>query len=636
MLKTKKRITDIKQVVQENTTFSVFKNNRRVYFSAAIFLIVLVGLVFAYNFAYSQKFFPGVTVNKQSLKDTSRERALENWQSKIDEFGGSGVSFSLNGQENVVNLSAETIENNGWYNWLDYNAPDAIDRAYAYGRTGNFTIQAGQRLRALFFGVDFPLTPKIEKEEFLKDLKNKLTPFITEAKDAKPVIDKDLNVTIASEVAGENFDYELIFQEMKKRFAILSVEPIIITPEPAEALVKQNEISDILTNKIKDFLNAGKIKFSFNEDSWEVKQEIFKDWLIFSKNETGEIGLAFSREDLKNYLLTNGADKINRPALNAKLSIIDGKVKEFQGNQDGQEIDWDATFAKIDQEIFLNNQRSVEIAVKITKATGTVGSLNDLGIKEIIGTGKSNFAGSPKNRRHNIATGAAALSGLLIKPGETFSVIKALGEINGEAGYLQELVIKGDRTIPEYGGGLCQIGTTVFRAVLQSGLPILERRNHSYRVVYYEPAGTDATIYNPKPDLLFTNDTANHILIQARIVKDDIYFDFWGTKDERKVEVGAPVIYNIKSAGPTIKIETTALKPGETQWLEKTSHAGADAYFDYKVVYPDGTTKEQRFTSHYVPWPAKMLVGKAIEEVPTTTPEIVPLPEIPPSTMPVI
>jgi vancomycin resistance protein YoaR len=501
--------------------------------------------------------------------------------------------------------------------------PETIDEAYAYGRTGNFFKQNGQRLRALLFGVDFSLNPRIEKDEFLKDLKSKLTPFITLAKDAKPVVDADLNVTIANEEAGENFDYELIFQEMEKRFGTLSLAPIKIIPEPAEAFVKQSEIEDILLNKIKDFLNGGKIKFSFNEDSWEVKPEVFKDWLIFSKNEAGEIGLALSGEDLKNYLLTAGADKINRPALNAKLEIVGGKVKEFQGNQDGQEIDWDQTFVNIDQEIFLNNKRSVELAVKITKATGTVGSLNDLGIKEIIGTGKSNFAGSPKNRRHNIATGAAALSGLLIKPGETFSVIKALGEINGETGYLQELVIKGDRTIPEYGGGLCQIGTTVFRAVLQSGLPILERRNHSYRVVYYEPAGTDATIYNPKPDLLFTNDTANHILIQARIVKDDVYFDFWGTKDERKVEVGAPVIYNIKSAGPTIKIETTDLKPGETQWLEKSSHAGADAYFDYKVTYPTGEVKEQRFSSHYIPWPAKMLVGKAIEVTPTSTTEAI-------------
>ena len=70
--------------------------------------------------------------------------------------------------------------------------------------------------------------------------------------------------------------------------------------------------------------------------------------------------------------------------------------------------------------------------------------------------------------------------------------------------------------MPEYGGGLCQIGTTVFRAAVNSGLPITERRPHAYRVVYYEPAGFDATIYDPRPDLRFINDTENYILIQTK------------------------------------------------------------------------------------------------------------------------
>jgi len=640
MSKIQKKVTDIKQIVKTDNFFSFFKNNRRVLSSATIFLIVLAGFIFGYNFAYGQKFFAGVTVNGESLsvfnkaiteqdiKLNPQERAINDWQTKIDEFGKTGLAFSLNNRSTNIKLNSGAVENNGWYNWLDYKVPETIDKAYSYGQTGNFFAQTGQRLRALLFGVDFPLAPRIEKEEFLKTLKTELAPFITEAKDAKPFIDADLNVTIASEEAGENFDYDAIFQEMKNRLSALAIEPIKIVSQPAEALIRKSEISDLLINKIKDFLNSGEIKFSFAKDSWKAKPEVFKDWLIFTKNEPGEIGLSFSRDDLKNYLLVSGADKINRPAINAKLSIVDGKVKEFQGNQDGQEIDWEQTFANINQEIFLNNKRNVELTVKITKATSNVGSLNDLGIREIIGVGHSNFAGSPQNRRHNIATGAAALNGSLIKPGETFSVIKALGEINGETGYLQELVIKGDRTIPEYGGGLCQIGTTVFRGVLNSGLPVTERRNHSYRVAYYEfngKAGKDATIYSPKPDLQFVNDTGNYILIQSRIVKDDLYFDFWGTKDGRQSFESELVNYNIKPAGSTVIIETTDLKPGETQWLEKTSHAGADAYFDYKVTYPTGEVKEQRFSSHYIPWPAKMLVGKAVEATPTSTPEVLPL-----------
>jgi vancomycin resistance protein YoaR len=254
--------------------------------------------------------------------------------------------------------------------------------------------------------------------------------------------------------------------------------------------------------------------------------------------------------------------------------------------------------------------------------------INDFGIKEILGTGHSSFAGSPKNRRHNIAVGAESVNGILIKPGEEFSLIKTLGDINAESGYLPELVIKDNKTIPEYGGGLCQIGTTVFRATYASGLPVTMRRNHSYRVSYYEPAGTDATIYDPWPDYRFVNDTKNHILIQSRIEGDDIYFEFWGTPDGRTATHTYPVIYNIAKPGPTKIIETEDLKPGEKKCTER-AHNGADAYFDYTVEYNKANppqiikekleaneeveesdyTIETRFRSHYVPWREVCLVG---------------------------
>jgi len=234
------------------------------------------------------------------------------------------------------------------------------------------------------------------------------------------------------------------------------------------------------------------------------------------------------------------------------------------------------------------------------------------GIKEIIGTGHSNFAGSPKNRRHNIAVGAAAVNGLLLKPGEEFSLVKTLGEVEARTGYLPELVIKENKTIPEYGGGLCQVGTTVFRAALNSGLPITARRNHSYRVAYYEPAGMDAAVYIPNPDVRFLNDTGSYVLIQARIEGNDFYFDFWGLKDTRKITVSKPVVYNIVRPASTKIVETTDLAPGQKKCTEK-AHNGADAYFDYTVVYNPGTAdekiEEKRFSSHYVPWQEVCLIG---------------------------
>ncbi|MBU4332454.1 VanW family protein, partial [Patescibacteria group bacterium] len=226
--------------------------------------------------------------------------------------------------------------------------------------------------------------------------------------------------------------------------------------------------------------------------------------------------------------------------------------------------------------------------------------------------------GSPTNRRHNIGVGANKLNGLLIAPDEEFSLVQTLGEVNAATGYLPELVIKGNETIPEYGGGLCQIGTTAFRVAIYSGLPITERRPHSYRVSYYEPAGMDATIYNPRPDLKFTNDTGNYILFTTEIDSDILTFHFYGTNDSRKIEVeNPPRIWNIKYPGPTKIIETLNLEPGEKKCTER-AHNGADTLFTRKITYADDREPlEEEWFSRYVPWQAVCLLG--VEELSTAT-----------------
>ena len=191
-------------------------------------------------------------------------------------------------------------------------------------------------------------------------------------------------------------------------------------------------------------------------------------------------------------------------------------------------------------------------------------------------------------------------------------MLKNLGQIDGRHGWFSELVIKGNKTLPEYGGGLCQIGTTMFRTAVNTGLPITERRSHSYRVSYYEPAGTDATIYDPSPDLKFLNDTEHYIYINAYIKGTHVYFEFWGTNDDRQVEVGKPHIYHITYPPATKLIETTTLAPGKKKCTE-SAHAGADADFSTTVKYASGTERSETFHSHYRAWQAVCLIG--VEEL---------------------
>ncbi len=244
------------------------------------------------------------------------------------------------------------------------------------------------------------------------------------------------------------------------------------------------------------------------------------------------------------------ASSVNAQASEPAMKINDaGRVTEFTPPQTGKSLDRYGSTLKI-IEALSNGETTIDLTVRATQPKNSLGSLNKLGIKELIGRGESKFNGSPANRRHNIRVGLKKIEGVIVKPGEEFSFNKYLGPVEASTGFKPELVIKATGTVPEFGGGLCQVSSTTFRAAMHAGLPITARRNHSYAVQYYAPQGTDATIYPGVQDLKFTNDTGNSILIWPYL-KDENYliFDFYGTYDGRKIELGTPYAYDKKGDG---------------------------------------------------------------------------------------
>jgi vancomycin resistance protein YoaR len=252
--------------------------------------------------------------------------------------------------------------------------------------------------------------------------------------------------------------------------------------------------------------------------------------------------LALDEDALKNYLDKMKEETRVEP-VDAKLSFNNGSVSAFSLSRDGYEIDGEKSFESIEKTLLENpTTKDIKLETSPLKAEVASSNLDKYGIKELIGEGVSNFAGSPKNRIHNINVGASRFNGVLIKPGEEFSFIKTLGPVDASTGYLPELVIKTDKTVPEFGGGMCQVSTTMFRAALNSGLKITARTNHAYPVSYYNPQGLDATVYIPKPDLTFVNDTPNYILVETRIAGTQLFFDFYGTSDGRQVKIVGPKV----------------------------------------------------------------------------------------------
>lgn len=165
------------------------------------------------------------------------------------------------------------------------------------------------------------------------------------------------------------------------------------------------------------------------------------------------------------------------------------------------------------------------------------------------------------------------------------------------------------------GGGVCQVSTTLFRALLAAGLPISERRAHAYRVGYYEqdsPPGLDATVYDPSPDLKFKNDTPSYLLIQTKVDTSvpSLVFEIYGNSDGRVATISKPIISEVVAPAEDLYQDDPTLKQGI---IKQTEHKawGAKVTFKYEVVRDGVVIYQKTFVSTYHPWQAVYLRGTA-------------------------
>lgn len=258
---------------------------------------------------------------------------------------------------------------------------------------------------------------------------------------------------------------------------------------------------------------------------------------------------------------------MNKDPIDARLEFTDNRVSAFSLPQKGQHLDIGQSINRVFKDL-KSGRYEVALALRAAEPKITLDKINNLGITALLARGESDFSGSTNSRVHNIKVGSVLFNGILLKPGEEFSFNSNLGEVTAETGYLSELVIKNGKLIPEYGGGICQISTTVFRAAVLSGLPISERRPHSFPVRYYNPQGFDATIYPGITDLKFKNDTPGHLLIQTRVEKNNLFVEIYGSPDNRKVEISGPKQYDIKPDGSLKALLTRTVTMGSGEKKE--------------------------------------------------------------------
>ncbi|MBI3573076.1 MAG: VanW family protein, partial [Candidatus Kerfeldbacteria bacterium] len=560
-----------------------------------------------------------VTIAGQSTGGLDALTALNQTEQRWNDFQKKGFTFQSSKQTITLPISGAASDSDEVIiDLVGFDPAKAANQAYTFGHQGSFWRQARERLsgwlgRRHEFG-DFSIdTPSLD------DLLRRHL-----ATDDKPAVDAGIDVSSKGVVSvtpskdGIGNNYNQALRTAVGNLRTLSSATVVISQQTLKPVIPLTaDLQSIANAGVPAILARTPFTLTADSDSWTLDRKTTSPLLGFV-NKNGQTLIGFDQKKTTAYL-AQVKKKADIAAQNSRFVINDGKITEFSTSAVGRSVNVDATLTAMQTNLIGQGLQTVALIVDIEQPISGTVAANTLGITELVAEGKTNFKGSPTNRRFNLTLGSEKLNGLIIKPGETFSLVAALGPIDAQHGWKSELVIKGPKITPEFGGGLCQVATTFFRAILGAGLPVVERHNHSLRIHYYEPpVGLDATIYEPKPDLRFTNDYTTALLLQTRVDGNDLYYDFYGTKDNRTIDLPTPKVYNKTGIPPTQTISTTDLKPGEEK-CQKPGHPGADATATYTVTYADGHTNKQVFQSHYRALPVICQVGVKPKPTPAPT-----------------
>jgi len=381
------------------------------------------------------------------------------------------------------------------------------------------------------------------------------TPYLVDLDNdvASPVQDASLNFNdshaqVTPAQTGSRLDLGRLTELVNARLAAASDTPITA---PVYQLAPQLDTAPLqaAVRQIDSYV-AGPITLSYNGVDRDIDQQTIISWVQVGAKPVHQFLVSHDLADLyppppaaslglspaavKKYV-ADLAGGIDQTAQNAGLAMQDGQLQVVSPSRGGVKLDQTDSYNQITAALTKTGDAR-HIDLKLTTTTPDVNETNlaSLGIKELISEGETTFPGSTSARITNVRVGAQRFNDVLLGPGETFSFGKILGDVGPAQGYVPELVILGNHEEKQYGGGLCQVATTAYRAALLAGLPIVERHNHSFAVSYYTAPygvpGVDATIYYPQVDLKFTNDTGSYILIQTIMQGTDLKFDFFGTK----------------------------------------------------------------------------------------------------------
>ncbi len=580
-------------------------------FLAGLFLAVLLlllALPYGLSLAYANQAMPGVSVQGLPIAGQSAESISAALAARYDDFTRQPIILSFEGQ-----TWEPTLDQLG----VQFAPEQTTAAALALGHAGDPLT----RLRDLWTlwreGVDLAPRLVIDQRRLQAYLAS-LAPNLE-----RPPRDAALSIA-AGKIIGtpsqpglqllvDDTAHEIMLALQSLAPQQVTLRTRLLAPAVGDAPLQAAE------NQARVLLSSPLV-LTHDERTWTWDQERLAE--LLSVEPVGNRLLVAVDPLRLGKAVERLAQLVDSGSAEPRLRFSDGTLTIVQEGKPGWRLLQPDAARVISETLNLNQPitRTLALPVEEIKPRIDAANLDELGIKELIGEGKSSFVGSAQYRITNIKAGAVRMDGVLIAPNEEFSFNTQLGEVNAENGFVEGYAVIGNRTRLEWGGGVCQDSTTVFRAAFWAGLPITERHAHPFYISWYDRfafgaygdgAGLDAAIYTGVSDLKFVNDTGHWLLMHADVdeVNQVLTVRLYGTKPNRTVTLEGPYISNEVRAPSTPVYVDDPSRPAGTVYQSDVARSGRDIVV-YRIITENGVeVRRDTFFTRFKPWPNVFVRG---------------------------
>src|SRR6266508_686848 len=576
-----------------------------------------------YQLIYSGRIFPGVSVAGVDVSGLSPNNAALKLSQALS-YPFTGKILFRNGDQTWV-ASPEELG-------MVFDPSASALSAYHLGRKGGlFGALAGQ-IRARSGGTDVSPVIIFDQRVAYNYLQNIAAQSNQPVKEASLRLD-GTNVVAEPGKVGRllNLDTTLIYVAAQLQSFRDGEVPLIIE-EAAPSIMDISAQADEARRIISQPLVLTLPNYREGDPGpWTYDVAVVAKMIAVSRVDNGgqaEVRVGLDPTALRQ-ILNDLKPFVDRSPVNSKFIFNDATLQlDLMANsQIGRVMDVEASVTAINDALMRGEHTVLLSVAEQQPAVTDTATAADLGITQLVAKHTSYFYGSSEPRIQNIVAASARYHGVLIAPGETFSMGSELGDVSLENGFAEALIIYGGRTIKGVGGGVCQVSTTLFRTVFFAGYPVVERIPHAYRVSYYEMtasgsvdsnlAGLDATVYFPLVDFKFTNDTPYWLLMEtyvdvsARTLTVKLYL----TSDGRTVtwETSGPT--NVVPAPDPLFEENPELGKNQIKQVDWSAN-GADVTVVRTVLRNGAAYFTDTFKTHYEPWRAICEYGPGTEDPP--------------------